>query len=242
MRVLLIADIHSNLTAMERVLQDAEDKGGFDVVWCLGDIVGYGPDPGQCIRKVRDMDAACIAGNHDLAAVGKIPTGYFNFEAAEAVWWTRQQLSKDDVAYLEGLELVRVEGDFTLVHGSPRDPVWTYIFSVAEAQENLRYFQTAACLVGHTHVPMYFESAKYPYMVHPEDGQRIDINKNRWLINPGGVGQPRDGNPKAAYAVIETEIPSVTFHRVDYDFKSVQDRMKQAGFPEGLIYRLSKGH
>jgi len=241
MRILVIADIHANLTALEAVLKDARKRGGFDAVWCLGDIVGYGPDPHDCIALMQYAGAVCVPGNHDLSAIGELSVSCFNYEAAEAVHWTNSVLVVPEIAFLRNLPLSRVENGFTLVHGSPRDPVWTYVMTVNEAIESMKYFETAFCLVGHTHVPMYFEHPRCEFLMRPENSTKLKLEKNRWILNPGSVGQPRDGDPRAAYAVLEPEEKTITFLRVEYDIEAVQKRMEEAGLPEGLIYRLSRG-
>ena len=157
MRYAIIADIHSNLAAFTAVLIDIEHRGEVDELWCLGDIVGYGPDPHQCIELLRQLNHICVAGNHDWAAIDKISTSDFNPEAAAACHWTRQQLSPGDIDYLGSLPLVIEKDDFTLVHGSPREPVWEYLLSTSSARENFAYFQSRFCLVGHSHVPMVFK-------------------------------------------------------------------------------------
>ena len=157
MRYAIIADIHANLAAFEAVLGDIKQKGGVEEIWCLGDIVGYGPDPHQCIELLRQYNHVCVAGNHDWAAIGKIDTSYFNPDAAAACQWTARQLSPDDIQYLESLPLTIEKDDFTLVHGSPREPIWEYIISTSIAARNFAFFQSQFCLVGHSHVPAVFK-------------------------------------------------------------------------------------
>ncbi|MDR9459793.1 MAG: metallophosphoesterase family protein, partial [Dehalococcoidia bacterium] len=142
MRYAFLADIHGNLTAFKAVLRDIEENGGVDELWCLGDIVGYGPDPSECIAQLRDYPHRCVAGNHDWAAVGKVDISDFNPDAAEACRWTGKQLSVDDIEYLESLPLTLTNGDFTIAHGSPREPIWEYILTTRIANENLRFFET----------------------------------------------------------------------------------------------------
>ena len=157
MRYAIMGDIHSNLTAFETVLRHADDKGGFDKIWCLGDLVGYGPDPNECIERLCQFEHVCVAGNHDWAAIGKMDTADFNPVAARACQWTAQQLTAENIDYLQNLPLSVCQEDFTLVHGSPREPIWEYLLSIEGAQENFSYFETAYCLVGHSHVPLIFE-------------------------------------------------------------------------------------
>jgi predicted phosphodiesterase len=203
MRYAIMADIHANLAAFTAVLDDIKRRGGAEEVWCLGDVVGYGPDPHQCIELLRQHKHICVAGNHDWAAIGKADTSDFNPDAAAACRWTSQQLSAEDVKYLDSLPLVIDKDDFTLVHGSPRDPVWEYLLSISSAGENFSYFQSQFCLVGHSHVPLVFEyneAGACSFAEFPTDAVLM-LADNRLIINPGGVGQPRDGNPEASYAI-----------------------------------------
>ena len=156
MRCAIIGDIHANLAAFTVVLDDIERRGRVEKVWCLGDVVGYGPDPHDCIELLQQTNHVGVAGNHDWAAIGKINTAEFNPDAAAACHWTAQQLSPADIEYLGNLPLVIEEGDFTLVHGSPREPIWEYLTSTGTAKENFAYFKSPFCLVGHSHVPLVF--------------------------------------------------------------------------------------
>lgn len=241
-KYLIIADIHSNLEAFEAVLFDAEGHDGFEAVWCLGDVVGYGPNSSECIRLLRGFDPVCVCGNHDLAAIGKIDIGDFNAEAALANEWTSMQLSDEDREYLASLPESVVEGDFTLVHGSPSAPVWEYITSSFSAMKNFKYFNTQFCLVGHSHVPYYFE---YDELLVQEgylaDGDTLKLGETRLIINPGGVGQPRDRDPRASYAVYDSEQGTISHYRCDYDVGVTQEKMEQAGLPGFLISRLDWG-
>lgn len=244
MRYAVISDIHSNLTAFQAVLQDIEARGGFERIWCLGDIVGYGPDPKECIALLRQYDHICVAGNHDWGAIGKIGIDDFNPEAAAACRWTGQQLDQQDVDYLANLPLTISEGDFTLAHGSPREPIWEYLVSIHVAKVSFKHFQTKFCLVGHSHVPLVFESLAPDgdCTVHefPIDTP-FTLDGNRLIINPGGVGQPRDSDPRASYAIYDSDHKVVWHHRVPYDIASTQQRMREYGLPHGLAARLSHG-
>ena len=243
MRCAIIGDIHANLAAFTAVLDDIKGRGGVDKVWCLGDVVGYGPDPHECIEALRQIEHICIAGNHDLAAIGKISTDDFNPAAAAACHWTAKQLSSTDVEYLEKLPLVIEEGNFTLVHGSPRDPIWEYLISTSQAKENFSLFKTQFCLVGHSHVPLMF--------VYDEGGDfsgrqfldevKLEQGKDRMIINPGGVGQPRDGDPRASYAIYNSQTGVMKLYRIPYDIRATQERMVERGLPMGLVTRLNYG-
>ena len=243
MRYAIIADIHANLAAFTAVLDDIKRRGGVEEVWCLGDVIGYGPDPHQCIDLLRQYDHVCVAGNHDRAAIGKMGTSYFNPDAAAASHWTAQQLSPDDVAYLESLPLVIQKDDFTLVHGSPRDPIWEYLFSTGTAKENFAHFQSPFCLVGHSHMPLIFEydEAGISFLKKFPSDAILTLAKNRLIINPGGVGQPRDSDPRASYATYDSETRVIRLYRVPYDIGTTQARMAEYRLPGNLITRLSYG-
>jgi predicted phosphodiesterase len=265
MRCAIISDIHGNLDALEAVLADA---GEVDAIWCLGDLVGYGPQPNECIALLRSRSALCVAGNHDWAAIGKMGTAEFNPEASEAARWTQAALSPEHRDYLASLPeqlTAGASGEFTLVHGSPRDPIWEYLTHASLARLAFDYFQTPYCLVGHTHVPLVFErplpeDATPAYRtVVPAEGNPLTLGVRRLIANPGSVGQPRDGNPAAAYMMYEsganrpaagTSVSraaadsfagSLTLKRVTYPVASVQRRMTQAGLPARLITRLTYG-
>ena len=243
MRYAIIADIHANLVAFTAVLDHVKRQGGVDEVWCLGDIVGYGPDPCQCIELLSQYNHVCVAGNHDWAAIDKLATSEFNPDAAVACRWTAQQLSPDDIKYLESLPEVIQKEDFTLVHGSPRHPIWEYLISVSSAKENFAYFQSQFCLVGHSHVPMVF---KYDETGTCSFSQfmpniRLVLGKSRLIINPGGVGQPRDGEPRASYAIYDNETGMVRLYRVSYNISVTQTRMVRHNLPVRLVARLSQG-
>ena len=243
MRYAIIADIHANLAAFTAVLVDIEHRGEAEEMWCLGDIVGYGPDPHQCIELLRQTNHVCVAGNHDWAAIGKIDTSDFNPDAATACHWTAQQLSPGDIEYLDSLPLVIQRGDFTLAHGSPREPIWEYLVSTNSARENFACFQSQFCLVGHSHVPLIFEhneAGACSLNEFPAD-TALTLAKNRLIINPGGIGQPRDGDPRASYAIYDSEIRLVRLYRVPYDIGATQDRMMKHNLPVRLVARLSYG-
>lgn len=258
MKVLVLSDIHANLPALETVLADA-DRHGYDEVWCLGDLVGYGPDPNACVERLQALGpqlGVCLAGNHDYAALGKgIDIDDFNPEAKRAVLWTRAQLKPGVRAYLDSLpgEPVRHSG-FLLAHGSPRDSVWEYISSVRIARENFDAVPDfTICLVGHTHVPIVYGLSRSTRdgSLHTQVAQeRILANSppftlsnraHRVIVNPGSVGQPRDHDPRASYAILDTETAEWTPVRLEYPLEETQHRMLAARLPERLINRLSYG-
>ena len=242
MKVLLISDIHANLAALEAVLADA---GEWDAVWNLGDTVGYGPKPRECLDKMVDLFAnPVLVGNHDLACIGEVDVSEFNPVAQLAARWTSLQLGMDHRAYLNALPAVTISGAYTLAHGSPRSPVWEYVTTPQIAAENFAFFDTDACFIGHTHIAMYAlvrEGSEEVEVGPLSDDQRVDLLAGRYLINPGSVGQPRDRDPRAAYAVLDTDLGSLTAHRVAYDVALTQKQMAMANLPDVLIARLAHG-
>ncbi len=242
MRTLLLSDIHANLAALKAVLAAADQAGGIDSCWVMGDIAGYGPQPNECLETVRERATAAVAGNHDLAAIGRLDTSDFNEAAAQAAQWTSRQLTPDSREFAAGLPLRAEQDGHTIVHGSPRDPVWEYLIAPVQAVANLEHFDTPGCTFGHTHVPMLMQvSPSSVYVTPPADGQTVPIEAERWYVNPGSVGQPRDRDPRAAWAMLDTGQMTVTFHRTPYDVSATQALMEVAGLPPWLIYRLSHG-
>jgi diadenosine tetraphosphatase ApaH/serine/threonine PP2A family protein phosphatase len=250
MRVLVISDIHANRPALEAVLEDA-GQIGFDTAWCLGDIVGYGPEPDWCVSRIRRLGAAlglkAIVGNHDWAALERMKVDDFNPEAARTVMWTRKNLSDESLAWLGALpkDPIVEEERFTLAHGSPRDSVWEYILDPFIAGENFRDEQFICCLVGHTHVPVLYTLQDGEFTVRvrrPVSGEAVRLPEGgRAIVNPGSVGQPRDGDPRAAYAILDTVEATWLLRRVAYPIEVTQAHMREAGLPERLITRLSFG-
>jgi predicted phosphodiesterase len=246
MRVLIISDIHANLSAFEAVLADM--AGQWDIIWFLGDLVGYGPDPNECVAELRKHKHIALSGNHDQAVLGNLDVKLFNREANFAITWTQEALSEESRTYLEAIPSKLVEDPFTLAHASPRYPVWEYIIDPGTAAENFDWFQTPYCFVGHTHVPVIFEERhsthreifmRAPYYM--EDGVPFALGNSRLIINPGSVGQPRDSDPRAAYALLDTEALVCTFKRVEYPVQVTQRRMEKFGMPRRLVDRLAHG-
>ncbi|HET7676348.1 MAG TPA: metallophosphoesterase family protein [Candidatus Limnocylindrales bacterium] len=239
MRIAVLSDIHGNVPALAAVLAALAP---YDAIWQLGDIVGYGPEPDAVVARLRDEGALGVCGNHDAAALGRIDADWFNDDARTAVLWSAGQLSESSRAWLAELPERHVEAGFTLVHGSPRDPVWEYLYSTPVARANLDAFETRHCLVGHTHVPLVFrEEDGVLETLAPSDGSTLSLDGRRTMINPGSVGQPRDGDPRASALLIDTEAATVTWRRVEYDVAETQRLMRQAGLPPRLIERLSHG-
>ncbi len=242
MRALIISDVHANLPALERVLEDARERGGFDAVWCLGDVVDYGPEPGECIEALAELEPLCVAGNHDYAALGKIGVENFNSYAAQSALWTREQLGSDHAAFLEGLPKVATREPFSMAHGSLRDPLWEYLVNGPSALETFRRMRTRFCLVGHSHLPFVCAEAEgMPRFAMLQDGQEVELGEGRLIANPGSVGQPRDGDPRASYLLYDAEKGRLAHHRVGYDVAATQERMRRAGLHPYLIERLRYG-
>lgn len=241
MRILVISDVHSNLTALNAVLKDA---GHIDTIWSLGDIVGYGPHPNECISRLNEFEHVAIAGNHDWAVLGKLDLADFNTDARNANLWTRDQLTIESEAYLDSLPETIVTDNFTLAHGSPRHPIWEYLFYVGMARLSFGYYDTSICLVGHTHVPVIFrdvvETHECEVSQHVE-GAHVHLDESRYIINPGGVGQPRDGDPRAAYLLLDPEAQEFEHRRVSYDIAKTRESMREAGLPPRLSARLEFG-
>lgn len=241
MRILIISDIHANLSALEAVLRAA---GNVDKVWCLGDIVGYGPDPNECINVVKQLpELKSIVGNHDAAALNRIDTSSFNPEARSAINWTQKMLSDESVDFLNSLPEIEHFDHVLLSHGSPRHPVWEYVLDVNTARINFDYFDTDYCFFGHTHLPVIYtlrDGANVVGMNVPKPGTSRELIR-KTLINPGSVGQPRDRDPRAAYAIYRPDEGAWEYYRVVYDIRSVQERMTKAGLPQRHIQRLSEG-
>jgi predicted phosphodiesterase len=243
MRILILSDVHANLVALEAVLKHAEN---FQRIWCLGDVVDYGPEPNACIERLRSFDPLCLAGNHDWAVLDKLDLEEFNPDARRAAIWTRSQLTPASLEWLRDLpERVPTQEDkFTLVHGSPRYPIWEYVLTPAVARINFEHFDTPICLMGHTHVPVLYRYHREEKMATAEplpEGFPIVLGPERMMINPGSVGQPRDGDPRAAYAMLDLETMTLTHYRVEYDVAATQAKMEQAKLPIRLIQRLSYG-
>ncbi len=242
MRVLIISDIHANYTALEAVLKDA---GSADETWCLGDLVGYGPDPNAVVEEVRDIpNLTCILGNHDMAAIGKMPLEAFNGEARRSLAYHQKVLSASNMDFMRSLSAnIKVRGEATLAHGSPRDSLWEYIINGLTARLNFDHFDTPWCFVGHTHIQSIFsynEKNDRVTLDQTKPDQTINLHP-KLILNPGSVGQPRDRNPRAAYAVYDTEARTWTPRRVKYNITEVQDRIRAAGLPEKHALRIAEG-
>jgi diadenosine tetraphosphatase ApaH/serine/threonine PP2A family protein phosphatase len=239
MRIAVLSDIHANMRALDAVLEAA---GAVDGIWHLGDVVGYGPEPDAVVERLRDAGAVGVRGNHDAAACGGTEIDWFNPEARRAMEWTRGRIGSATRDWLEALPERRTLEGCELVHGSPREPIWEYVTSVPVARANLAVLTEPIGLHGHTHIPVAFvEDDGRVDVAAPGRESRLELRGRRALINPGSVGQPRDGDPDASFMILEPEAGIVTWHRVPYDIAAVQATMRAAGLPPSLVARLSVG-
>ncbi len=241
MRYGVISDIHSNLEAFRAVL-GALDGEMVDNYLFVGDLVGYGADPKECIRMLRDLDpVAMVAGNHEWGLLGKMEASYFNELAQKAVLWTKKILSDDEIRYLESFPLTYEDEKVTLVHGTLNSPEeFYYVFDTEDAYVTMSQMKNYLCFIGHSHVPGIFISDDSKVTYSEDMSTRID-NQRKYLVNVGSVGQPRDGDHKASYAVYDDEELIVQIKRVDYDVQKAQEKILKAGLPPKLAYRLSEG-
>lgn len=239
MRVLVVSDVHANLPALDAVLAAAPPV---DAIWHLGDVVGYGPDPDEVIERLRDVGAVGVRGNHDAAAVGGDEIEWFNPDARRAMEWTRERIGPATLAWLRALPTVLTIGDFTLVHGSPRDPLWEYVLSRDVAEANLAVLTTPYGLHGHTHMPIVWRVLHHRVQGREgEAGTSVELGGAPSLLNPGSVGQPRDGIPTSSFLILDTVAATATWQRVAYDVGTVQERMRAVALPKRLIDRLTFG-
>ncbi|HEX5175131.1 MAG TPA: metallophosphoesterase family protein [Gaiellaceae bacterium] len=241
MRVAVVSDIHSNLHALDAVLE-AIDTEAPDELWCLGDLVGYGPRPNECCAAIAARATVCLAGNHDLAVQGTIDLEEFHGDAAVAAWWTRDVLDAPSKELLDRLGPEATVHGVSLYHGSARDPIWEYVLGDEAALATIELAGTPLVLVGHSHVALRVVQSDDDLTggVAPA-GTELDLADARALLNPGSVGQPRDGDPRAAFLVLDLEARHASFHRVEYDVERTQREMREAGLPELLAARLALG-
>lgn len=244
-RVAVITDIHANLPAMEAVLA-AIDEAQIEEVWCLGDVVGYGADPDACTDLVRERCTITLAGNHDLAVLGALDISAFSESAAEAVVWTRDNIAETSLEFLRELEPAGEREGVGLFHASPRDPVWEYVLAGDDADACLDVQAERIGLIGHSHRALFFarperNGAGNLRGAQAPDGTLLELDSGRWLINPGSVGQPRDGDPRAAWLELDTSGEAARFHRVPYDIDRAAAAIADAGLPTRLADRLYIG-
>ncbi len=259
MKIAILADIHSNLEALETVLKELE-KFKIKEIWHLGDIVGYGPNPNECVEIIGEKKILSLAGNHDLAVVGKISTLDFNPYAAAAIKLNAQELTEKNKKFLVNLPLtLKPEKNIILTHGSIRDPVWEYLLEIYQAEENFSLFKEKVLFVGHSHIPIIFEKMRVKYLDRekehanfeekiyqfrfPPDKTFLKFEENsRYIINPGSVGQPRDRNPKASFVIFDDEFLTLEYYRIEYNYQKTQEKMRMKNFPQFLVGRLASGY
>ena len=244
MRIAAITDIHANLPALEAVLE-AVEAAAVEEVWCLGDVVGYGVEPDACAELVRERCAVCLVGNHDLAVLGTLDVASFSEAAAVAVEWTRANVADTTLEFLRGQEAQGERAGFGLFHASPRDPVWEYVLSNEQADAGMDASPQRIALIGHSHVALFFNrpgaGEDETRGAQASDGALLDLSRGNWLVNPGSVGQPRDGDPRAAWLELDTEAETACFHRVPYDIERAAVPIAKAGLPSRLADRLYSG-
>lgn len=241
MRYAILSDIHGNLEALESVMAALKTER-IDAYLCAGDIVGYGANPAECLKRVRDLPIPCVAGNHDWGVSGRFDPAYFNREAREALDWTRRHLHDDDLAFLNHLELVYQNEDLVMVHGTLYEPAsFHYLSGMDYVRRSFALMEKTVCFIGHTHDPLTVR----------QHGEAVELlraaqffldGEDKYIINVGSVGQPRDGNPEAACCVYDTQERRVEIRRVPYDVAAVQQKILRAGLPSLLAQRLAIGH
>jgi diadenosine tetraphosphatase ApaH/serine/threonine PP2A family protein phosphatase len=244
-RIAAITDIHANLPALEAVLA-ATEKAGTEEIWCLGDVLGYGVEPDACAALVREHCAVTLVGNHDLAVLGALDIDSFSEAAAMAVEWTQANVSEDTLGFLRELDPQNEREEIGLFHASPRDPVWEYVLSSEQADAGIDVNPRRIGLIGHSHVALFFSRPEGGSKddirgAQASDGALLELSGGAWLINPGSVGQPRDGDPRAAWLELDTEAQTARFHRVPYEIERAAAPIVEAGLPSRLADRLYTG-
>jgi diadenosine tetraphosphatase ApaH/serine/threonine PP2A family protein phosphatase len=241
-RVAIVSDIHGNRHAFDAVL-DAIEASPCEEMWCLGDLVGYGADPDACVELAGAHAAICLAGNHDLGVCGTLPLEEFSAGARVAAEWTRETISAATQAYLDSLAPSVQDEVVGLYHASPRDPIWEYVLSPLQAELCLDVQAKRVCLIGHSHVALSFwrpEGGPATGQTRAE-GEVLDVSVGEWLLNPGSVGQPRDGDPRAAWLELDLDGWTATYRRIEYDIAGAAAAIRAARLPESLAERLSFG-
>jgi predicted phosphodiesterase len=242
MRIAIVSDIHGNRHAFEAVL-DAIELSDCQEMWCLGDLVGYGAEPDACVELARRYAAICLAGNHDLGVRGAIPLEEFSRGAALAARWTQGVINGETREYLDKLEPANVEEQVGLYHASPRDPIWEYVLSPLQAELCLDVQSHRVCLIGHSHVALSFSRVEGESATGQTraDGELLDLTDSEWLINPGSVGQPRDGDPRAGWLELDLGTSQALYRRTEYDIAGAQAAIRAARLPDSLAERLEYG-
>ena len=240
-KIALVSDVHGNLPAFRSVLADVE-RSEPDAIWCLGDLVGYGAQPDGCVELAAASCDLALAGNHDLGVIGRIDISDFSPHAAAAALWTRANICRDTVEFLSGLEPQQAGEAVGLYHASPLDPVWDYVTSAAGADRCMDEMEERVSAIGHTHVASRFTRTDAEvYAEAVEGGSRHDLSDHEWLVNPGSVGQPRDGDPRAAWLLLDVVAWSAEWHRVEYPVDEAAGAIEEAGLPRSLGDRLHVG-
>jgi len=238
MKIAILSDIHSNLEALDAALEYIRGRN-IDSIYCLGDIVGYGPNPNECVERIRENCKVALMGNHDYAAVGMADIEYFNDYARASVFWTRDTLSQENMTYLESLPFSYEEETFLLVHSSPSNPSrWHYILSREIAEIEMDYFKQPLCFIGHSHVPVVYSADKSISEHHIY----LDTDSKKYIINVGSIGQPRDGEPKLCFVVYDTESRELEYVRLYYPVNTTYEKIIKNGLPVFLAERLLKGN
>lgn len=244
MRYGIISDVHSNLVALRAVLAELRGRS-LDKFVCPGDIVGYGPRPNECVELVRELEPVAVIGNHDVAAIESGTEDWFNAVARAAAIWTRQELSAANREYLRSLQPVLIFDEVTMVHGALAPDLWDYISSPWEARPTFEAMKTQLCFIGHSHYAEWYElgpGAVVPMQVGATSGHQLQFAEGvRYIVNAGSVGQPRDGDPRAACAVYDTDEGTIEVFRVPYDIAECQEDMLAKGLPVPLAQRLALG-
>jgi len=242
LRIALISDVHANLPAFRAVLDDVAEMG-VDETWCLGDLVGYGAQPDECTALAREACDVCLVGNHDLVVLGKLDISTFSLNAALAARWTQEQIGAEALDFMGGLEPSKTDREIGLFHASPRDPVWEYVLSTLQADACIDAMDARVGAIGHSHVALFFtrsDSGEVRGEQTPA-GTEVDLSSGRWLINPGAVGQPRDGDPRAAWVLLDLGSWTAQWRRVDYPIAEAAQAIDRAGLPRALADRLHRG-
>ncbi|HEX5225059.1 MAG TPA: metallophosphoesterase family protein [Solirubrobacteraceae bacterium] len=242
MKVAVISDIHANRHAFEATLEAVAASDAAEL-WCLGDLVGYGAEPDACVQLARDHAAVCLAGNHDMAVTGELSLDEFSRGASIAAQWTREVIDPENLDFLASLKPQGEEGTVGLYHASPRDPVWEYVLSALLAELCLDAQRHRICLIGHSHVALSFVRREGELATgEPQrEGVQLDLDGGEWLLNPGSVGQPRDGDPRASWMLLDLDAMDASYHRSDYDVAGAAAAIRAARLPDSLAERLEYG-
>src|SRR2546430_12379734 len=241
-RIALFSDVHGNLPAFEAVLADIA-REGVDALWCLGDLVGYGAQPNECVALAKESADLCLIGNHVLVVIGKLDIEEFSMNAAIAATWTQEHIAQESIDYLSGLSPSDEDHQIGLYHASLRDPVWEYVLSTLQASACMDTMGPRVGAVGHSHVALHFSRGDNGSAAGEQapGGTTVDLSRGDWIVNPGGVGQPRDGDPRAAWLLLDLEGWTATWHRVEYPIEEAVRAIQQAGLPAALSDRLFHG-